>query len=239
MVYVIADIHGELKQFEEILHQINLKENDILYILGDVLDRGSHPIRVLQMLMKMPNVVCLMGNHELMALPCLEYLCRRMIDDGADEGFEEVLEDFGIWSLNHCKTTMEEFCSRDHEEQQEIISYIKKMKLNDELSIGGQDYLLVHAGLGNFSPKKSLDEYTPEELVWERGDYSTEYYQDKYVIVGHTPTQVICGNPKPGYIYRIHHNICMDCGSSYPGGRLAAICLDTGEEFYSSTKKAE
>ena len=24
------------------------------------------------------------------------------------------------------------------------------------------------------------------------------------------------------------------CGASYPGGRLAAICLDTGEEYYSA-----
>ena len=24
----------------------------------------------------------------------------------------------------------------------------------------------------------------------------------------------------------------IDCGSCYSGGRLAAICLDTGEEFY-------
>lgn len=28
--------------------------------------------------------------------------------------------------------------------------------------------------------------------------------------------------------------IAIDCGACYLGGRLAAICLDTGEEFYSS-----
>ena len=31
---------------------------------------------------------------------------------------------------------------------------------------------------------------------------------------------------------RITH-IDIDCGAYLPGGRLAAICLDTGEEFYS------
>ena len=28
--------------------------------------------------------------------------------------------------------------------------------------------------------------------------------------------------------------IAIDCGACFPGGRLAAICLETGEEFYSS-----
>ncbi len=54
-----------------------------------------------------------------------------------------------------------------------------------------------------------------------------------YVVTGHTPTQEIAGNPRPGYIYRANHNIAIDCGACFPGGRLAAICLDTGEEFYS------
>lgn len=26
-----------------------------------------------------------------------------------------------------------------------------------------------------------------------------------------------------------------ECGANYPGGRLAAVCLDTGEEFYSAS----
>ena len=54
--------------FLELLGEIGLRAEDTLYILGDVLDRGPHPIRTLLMLMKMPNVVCLAGNHELMAL---------------------------------------------------------------------------------------------------------------------------------------------------------------------------
>ena len=30
---------------------------------------------------------------------------------------------------------------------------------------------------------------------------------------------------------------CVDCGATYPGGRLAAICLDTDEEYYSEPNK--
>ena len=31
----------------------------------------------------------------------------------------------------------------------------------------------------------------------------------------------------------------IDCGASYPGGRLAALCLDTGKEYYSSSNEME
>ena len=66
--YVVSDIHGEYDMFLELLDKIGLKETDTLYVLGDILDRGPHPLRLLRKLMEMPNVVCLVGNHELMAL---------------------------------------------------------------------------------------------------------------------------------------------------------------------------
>ena len=51
--------------FMELLETINYKETDTLYVLGDVLDRGPHPIKVLRKLMEMPNAICMVGNHEL------------------------------------------------------------------------------------------------------------------------------------------------------------------------------
>ena len=58
-----------------------------------------------------------------------------------------------------------------------------------------------------------------------------------YVITGHTPTAFIEGNPRPGYIYRQNNHIAIDCGCYLPGGRLAAICLDTQEEYYVSNTR--
>lgn len=39
--YVISDIHGMYNKFTELLNKIKLKDTDTLYILGDVLDRGT------------------------------------------------------------------------------------------------------------------------------------------------------------------------------------------------------
>jgi serine/threonine protein phosphatase 1 len=43
----MSDIHGQYDMFMELLDKIKLKEIDTLYILGDVLDRGPHPIKTL------------------------------------------------------------------------------------------------------------------------------------------------------------------------------------------------
>lgn len=76
-----------------------------------------------------------------------------------------------------------------------------------------------------------------EEFVWTRPDYGVQYFKDKMVVTGHTPTQTISENPRPGYIYRAHNHIAIDCGACFEGGRLAALCLDTGEEYYSTENK--
>ena len=51
MTYTISDIHGEYDQFMTILEKIHFSDSDTLYVLGDVVDRGEHPIKVLQYMM--------------------------------------------------------------------------------------------------------------------------------------------------------------------------------------------
>ena len=47
MIYVMSDIHGRKDRFEDVLEQINLQENDVLYILGDVIDRNPSGVSLL------------------------------------------------------------------------------------------------------------------------------------------------------------------------------------------------
>lgn len=84
-----------------------------------------------------------------------------------------------------------------------------------------------------FNYKKPIEEYTIDDLLWTRTDYEMPYYEDKIVITGHTPTQTILGNDRPGYIYRKYNHIALDCGACSHNGRLAGICLETGKEYYS------
>lgn len=66
MIYVMSDIHGVREKFDSVMSKINLRPEDKLYILGDVIDRGKDGIGILLDLKKRENVTMLLGNHELM-----------------------------------------------------------------------------------------------------------------------------------------------------------------------------
>ena len=56
MKYVVSDIHGNLENWKSILKKINLKEDDELYVLGDVIDRHPNGIDILLQIMSMKDV---------------------------------------------------------------------------------------------------------------------------------------------------------------------------------------
>ena len=234
MIYVMSDIHGEYDKFIELLKKINFNDSDTLYILGDIFDRGKHPIKIILKIMTMPNVICIVGNHELMGMRCLPFLMGEITDESIEKLDEKILNDILTWQYSGFSSTIKEFAELDVETQQAVIDYIGEFLTYEQLKLNGQKYLLVHAGLRNFSPDRPFEDYYIDELVWERPDYNKPYFDDIITITGHTPTQIIHGNTNPGFIFRKNNHIDIDCGVCFEGGRLAALCLDTNEEFYSS-----
>ena len=232
MNYVISDIHGEYRKLSEILDKINFSKYDHLYVLGDIIDRGAHPVKALQKLMTMPNVTCLVGNHELMEMPNLKTMMEETSEISLDKFTEDECEELLVWMYNGADTTIYEFLQLSFEERKDIVNFIGDFTSYEELCINGQQYILVHAGFDNFSKEKKPDDYSLQELVWTRTDYSNAYFDDKIVVSGHTPTQLIACNQNPGYIYKGNNHIAIDCGACMAGGRLATVCLETGEEFY-------
>ena len=220
--YVISDIHGEYGKFMELLDIIHFSVEDILYVLGDVVDRGKNPVKTLLKMMEMPNVIPIAGNHEQMMLECMLVLINEVKDENSIKEFAEKFSDdmfqkLYAWQRNGGIATTDELSKLDNETRKDVL-----------------DYLLVHGGLGNFDIKRDIDDYSLDELVWSRVDYDVRYFDDVITVTGHTPTRYIEDNPRPGYVYRKNNHIDIDCGAYLPGGRLAAICLDTGEEFYTS-----
>lgn len=230
----MGDIHGEYDMFIKLLGKIDLKEADTLYVLGDVVDKGPHPIKVLLKLMEMPNAICLVGNHELMALECLAFLMQEITEASLESLDEKMLDNLVTWQYNGSKTTIDEFRRITPEMQREVIDFIRDFLIYEEITVSRKDFLLVHGGLGNFYPDKDIEDYSLKELVWDRAEYDIKYYDDKYVVTGHTPTQEITGNPRPGYVFKENNHIAIDCGCNRLHGQLAAVCLDTGEEYYIS-----
>ena len=230
--YVISDIHGQYKAFMEMLKKIKFKGSDMLYVIGDVIDRGSQSIKTLSYIMKEKNIVLLAGNHEYMAAQCLGTLVQDISDD-IEELFLDgmVMGSLRQWYRNGGWTTLNELHKCDKEKRNEILKYLMHLKLYKELEIGDKKFLLVHGGLRNFEKNKKMKEYSITDLVWERMDYNKKYYDDKYIITGHTPTQLIEDNDNPGYIYTNGMNIDIDCGAAF-GERLGCLRLNDMKEFY-------
>ena len=65
MIYAVSDIHGCYRQYKEVLEKIAFSDEDTLYVLGDVLDRGPEPLRVLEDMVGRYNVIPIIGNHEV------------------------------------------------------------------------------------------------------------------------------------------------------------------------------
>ena len=230
--YVMSDLHGNYQVYIRMLEQIAFQDTDMLYILGDILDRGPNPIRILLDLMERPNVKVIFGNHCMMACECLPALMKKTDRVKVGDLDPEMLERFLYWKKNGAAPTIREFQEYDIKTRIRIWDFMMEFELYDEIEVGGKTFLLVHAGLGNFHPEKELWEYEVDELVWERPDYGKAYFEDKYVITGHTPTLVIKNNPRPGFIYQANHHIAIDCGCSYPGGKLGCLRLEDMQEFY-------
>ena len=61
-IYAISDIHGHYATYKKLLEKLKFSENDFLYVVGDVIDRGRDGIKIIQDTMRRPNVELMLGN---------------------------------------------------------------------------------------------------------------------------------------------------------------------------------
>lgn len=235
MRYVVSDIHGCYEEYMELMQKIKLSEKDHLYILGDVLDRGREPMKVLLDIMKRQNITYIVGNHDYLFL----YFIRKMgldlskMEDMSGEDisdFHAYLEDGGL-------ATIEVFMKLTLEEKQAVCDFLEDANVYDEVVVEDKRYILVHAGISNFKEEVSLDKYDVLDFICDRINYTRRYYQDRntYVITGHTPTMCI-NEDSASKVYIRNGHIAIDCGCVY-GGKLAAYCIDSGKTIYVDAKE--
>ncbi len=64
--YAIGDIQGCRIELELLLEKIGYQQStDHLWFAGDLINRGPDNAGVLDLLMQLPNVTCVLGNHDL------------------------------------------------------------------------------------------------------------------------------------------------------------------------------
>ena len=151
MIYCMSDIHGNYEGYKKLLEKVDFKAEDTLYVLGDVIDRGKQSIIILQDMMKRSNVVPIIGNHEYMGIQCLKFLMQEISEDSIATISEDIIQGLLEWQNVGGQATMDEFHKLGREDKQDIIDYLEEFSLYEEVSVNGNDFVLVHAGLCNFS----------------------------------------------------------------------------------------
>lgn len=226
MTYVLSDIHGNRGALESILAQIDLNDEDCLYILGDISDRIFGGLEMLKQLMKMPNVSILMGNHEYMMIKAIERPtennnCRR-------------------WFRNGGEVTLSEYENLPEDERQKLLAFIKDLPVSFRIEVNGTKYILVHG-----APKEFLNMY-PDYRYGDELEYSVWMRMRPYmkidgytIIFGHTGTWHYQEN-EPPEVWFGKNLIAIDCGAGYQDyGRLACLRLDDMKCFYSEVENKQ
>lgn len=213
MTYCMSDIHGEYDRYKAMLGLIQFSDNDTLYILGDVIDRGPGGIDILLDIMHRPNIHMILGNHEAMLLATL--------------GPENEIGARKLWEQNGGDYTRADLLHfRRPETREAIITYL--LTLPDLLCIeaSGRQFHLVHG-------YPTCDRF---DRIWGRPDHNAQPpIPGTTVIVGHTPTPFLTNDfDNPCSIWHGNGIIDIDCGCGHAWleSRLACLRLDDMSEFY-------
>ena len=187
--YVCSDIHGQYGLYKAMLRDINFSEEDHLYILGDMIDRGRDGIKVLQDVASRPNVTCLLGNHEYMMW---NYISR------------PVFKDLNwLNPSNGGMQTLSEYRKLTPAERASVKEYLARLFLQIELTVGGTTFLLSHSsylcGRGTIKWRdKSISSKDISYVVWYSPWRSFEHTEPRNYrtdnrchIIGHVPVMMI------------------------------------------------
>jgi serine/threonine protein phosphatase 1 len=176
---VIGDVHGHFDGLQQLVQTFSLNDDDRLYFLGDLIDRGPKSKQVVKWVRE-NKYPCLLGNHEVMLL--------RSFNGGE-------LDEIALrhWLMAGGQETLQSY--GDAGVPQEDIDWLES--LPTYLDLG--DVWLVHAGV---DPYTSIDKQNEEQFCWIREKFFScqfPYFTDKTIVTGHTITFTFPG-VRPGEI---------------------------------------
>lgn len=214
--FVATDLHGKYELWEGIKKV--LKPEDVLYYLGDAIDRGPRGWELMVELMNDPRVIYLKGNHEDLMYNSYRYKDKEIR--------KEFLKD---WKKNGGDTTINQIAALGISEET-LNAYLDKI---DNLPIMAcftnpdqKVFYLSHAGFNPDNEFLDLDAYNQElKMTWDRKHFFREWPQDMkslYIVHGHTPIHY-CVNAMEfidnvittvPFVYANGHKINLDISSA-------------------------
>lgn len=248
---VVSDIHGHLDRLIQLLRQMDYGGDDLLILLGDLIEKGPESLRVLQYVMDLAQrqpVYVSMGNVDLGRL--------LKVEDDSPEGvadwvgflgwaervwggslFHEMLADMGIPAGQVTGEMAAEYRSRMLVQFHDELEFLRS---RPTILTAGR-YLFVHGGIPT-EELQTLEGTDPAAYLKNDNFWSQGYAFQKYVVVtGHWPTCLYRADREDvsPLFDRERQILCIDGGNGLKrGGQLNGIILSdcqTGIEGISWT----
>lgn len=261
--YAFSDVHGHRATLDRLLSRVSPSDDDTIFMLGDMVDRGPDAAGVLSVVRTLPGCTTLMGNHEQLMLIAL--------DHPGDQ-----LAHFD-WTSNGGGMTEDSLAKLDRDAYDWFVDWIRSLPLYATCEAGGRRFLLAHAGIRpNVAPvperwdddasREFLSAQRADDLLWIRDgfwDVPTGLVDGAgmgpIVVAGHTPTlyversfgappavgedglchMVFCGAGEA--TGGVPDKIAIDCAAAAGAGigQVGMICLDTLEATYEAVRDGE
>src|SRR5262245_60833504 len=204
--YAVGDIHGSLSKLRSLMARCERDaggQSTTFVFVGDYLDRGPDSRGVVAFLLDLQarlgggNAICLMGNHEALALAAIESSTQA-----------------GNWLLNGGDTTLRSYgVSSAQDLPADHVAWLQALRLSHD---DGQR-LFVHAGI---HPSRPLDAQDARDLLWIREPFlSDSRDHGRFIVHGHTP----CRTGMPDLRT---NRVNIDTAVAYGGPLTAAVFTD-------------
>lgn len=63
-IYVVGDVHGCTEEFRELIEKINLKPDELLVCVGDLIRKGPDTVGAVEIVRNHDNIISVLGNGE-------------------------------------------------------------------------------------------------------------------------------------------------------------------------------
>jgi len=230
MIYITGNLCGRLDSWKKLLSQISFKQSDELYILGDVIDCGPEPIKLLFDLMERPNVFTILGRHEYMFLKCFRSIpSDAKTDSIAGYLSQEEAKIFADWIKGGGRVTFEQFMQLESDDREAILDYLDEFVPFDIIKVKGKNYVLTYSGIRNFEAGRSLEDYPVQDFIYNKPKIGLNYFDDKVIVFAAS-----LDKEQSSKILMDKNMISLNCPAEGMETQCALACirLDDMKEFY-------